>query len=196
MPNSPASEPDPRPGQEAAESQQEEQRAAEESAAPFPEAPPSDEEQPSVDVVRDELAAMEERFKRARADLENYRKRAERELERRVAERQEAMLRDWLEVADSVDRALTSSVADPQLGPGLMALRDQIEGVLARQGVTRFGQPGERFDAERHEAVGVRPSGDQPDNTILDVVRSGYAISDRVLRPAQVVVARTTGSDR
>jgi molecular chaperone GrpE len=194
MPSSPASDPDPRPAKEAAESQQE-RSAAGDTAAPPPEAPEAGERQPSVDTVRDELAAMEDRFKRARADLENYRKRADREFERRLAERHEAMLREWLDVADSVDRALTSAIGDPQLGPGLMALREQIEGVLARQGVTRFGRPGERFDPERHEAVGVRPSDDQPDGTILDVVRSGYAIGDRVLRPAQVVVARA-GADR
>lgn len=195
MPSSRASDPDPRPERGAIESQQPE-RAPEGAAAPTPEAPEGGEPQLSVDTVRNELAAMEGRFKRARADLENYRKRAEREFERRVAERHEAMLRDWLEVADSVDRALMSSIGDPQLGPGLKALREQIEGVLARQGVTRFGQPGERFDPERHEAAGVRPSDDQPDGAILDVVRPGYAINDRVLRPAQVVVARTPGADR
>ena len=65
-----------------------------------------------------------------------------------------------------------------------------MEAILARQGVTRLGAAGEPFDPERHEAVGVRSTADVPDRTIVDVARSGFALGDRVLRPAQVIVAR------
>jgi molecular chaperone GrpE len=72
---------------------------------------------------------------------------------------------------------------------GLRALLEQMEAILARQGVARTGAPGEPFDPERHEAIGVRDGGgEQP--TIADVARSGFTISDRVLRPAQVIVTR------
>ena len=147
----------------------------------------------SLEAARGELAEMEDRFKRARADLENYRKRADRDFERRVAERHDAVLREWLEVVDSVERAMIAT-PDTQVADGLRAVRDQIEGILARQGVTRLGRPGEPFDPERHEAVGVRPSEEHPDGTIVEVVRSGYAAGDRVLRPAQVIVARSAGA--
>jgi molecular chaperone GrpE len=63
--------------------------------------------------------------------------------------------------------------------------------VLEREGIARLGAEGERFDPERHEAVAVRETDDVPDRTIVDVARSGFARGDRVLRPAQVVVART-----
>jgi molecular chaperone GrpE len=65
-----------------------------------------------------------------------------------------------------------------------------MEAILARQGVQRVGRPGERFDPERHEAIGVRETTEVPDHTIIEVARSGFAIGDRVLRPAQVIVAR------
>jgi molecular chaperone GrpE len=65
-----------------------------------------------------------------------------------------------------------------------------MDGVLTRQGVERIGAPGDRFDPERHEAIAVQPSDEVPDHTIVSVQRSGYAIGDRVIRPAQVVVAR------
>jgi molecular chaperone GrpE len=136
---------------------------------------------------------MEDRFKRARADLENYRKRTYREMEHRLAERHEALLREWLEVADSVERAAAAAGGDSPLAGGLAALGEQIDALLQRQGMTRFGAPGERFDPERHEAVAARPSDEHPDGTILEVVRAGYERGGRVLRPAQVVVARSTG---
>jgi molecular chaperone GrpE len=83
-------------------------------------------------------------------------------------------------------------VAEPDstLAVGLLAVRDQIEAVLARQGVTRLGAKGERFDPERHEAVGVVETDEVPDGTIAEVARSGFALGDRVLRPAQVIVAQ------
>jgi molecular chaperone GrpE len=66
--------------------------------------------------------------------------------------------------------------------------------VLAREGVHRIGAPGERFDPERHAAIAVQDSAQAPDQTILAVQRSGFALGDRVIRPAQVVVARSAQS--
>lgn len=135
------------------------------------------------------LAATEDRYKRALADLDNYRKRSGREVQRRTDETREALLRDWLDVVDSVERALRMETTGPLL-EGLRAVLDQIESVLARQGVRRIGEAGEPFDPERHEAVDVRASDEVDDRTVLEVARSGFALDGRVLRPAQVVVAR------
>jgi molecular chaperone GrpE len=139
--------------------------------------------------LSEELARIEDRYKRALADLDNYRKRATREVDRRVAEARESALHDWLQVVDSVERAIQ---LEPQ-GPcyeGMRAVLQQIDAVLDRQGAERIGTPGDQFDPERHEAVAVRASGDVPDRTIVEVQRSGFAHGDRVIRPAQVVVAR------
>jgi molecular chaperone GrpE len=145
--------------------------------------------QPDDRPTRDELDQAVDRYRRALADLDNYRKRSARELDRRTAEATDRSLLAWLDVVDSVERALRM---DPggALAEGLGAVREQIESVLSRLGVQRVGAPGERFDPERHEAVDVRETGDAPDRTVLDVLRSGYAREDRVLRPAQVVVSR------
>jgi molecular chaperone GrpE len=135
------------------------------------------------------LAEMEDRLKRALADLDNYRKRSAKEVDRRVLENRESMLRDWLEALDSLDRALQMDPEGPA-APGLRAVLEQMESILARQGVTRTGEVGEQFDPERHEAVAVRDDAEAPDRTIAGVARSGYALGNRVLRPAQVVVSR------
>jgi molecular chaperone GrpE len=138
-------------------------------------------------------ADLEDRWKRALADLDNYRKRTARDIERAVAETRDAVLRDWLEVLDGVDRALRDDDADDPAAAGLRALREQMEGVLKRYGVERVGEPGEPFDPERHEATSVVARDDVPDRTVVDVHRAGYARGDKLLRPAQVVVARREG---
>jgi molecular chaperone GrpE len=139
-----------------------------------------------------ELAEMEQRFLRAAADLDNYRKRATREVDRRVAEREDALLREWLDPLDSVERALQSS-ADGACADAFRAVLAQMEAILDRHGVRRIGTVGESFDPERHEALAVRPADGAPDRTVLEVARSGFAVDDTVLRPAQVVVSRAGG---
>jgi molecular chaperone GrpE len=65
-----------------------------------------------------------------------------------------------------------------------------MRSILERQGVQRFGATGERFDPDRHEAVAARESDTVPDRSIVDVIRAGYMVGDRVLRPARVIVSR------
>jgi molecular chaperone GrpE len=140
--------------------------------------------------LRAELERLDDRYKRALADLDNYRKRTAREIERRIEERSDDLLREWLQSVDSVERALLMAEPGSPLHVGLSAVLEQMEATLERFGVRRFGEVGEQFDPERHEAVGVVTNDEVPDRTIVEVARSGYAIGDRVLRPAQVVVAR------
>jgi molecular chaperone GrpE len=136
-----------------------------------------------------EVAEMEDRYKRARADLENYHKRSAQEVDRRVTESREALIGEWLAAVDSVERALRMDPENP-FAEGLRAVLEQMEQILDRQGVRAIDGTGERFDPERHEAIAVRETDEVPERTVLEVERSGYAVGDRVLRPAQVVVSR------
>jgi molecular chaperone GrpE len=151
--------------------------------------------QDELESLRDRNAQLEDRYKRALADLDNYRKRSVREVDRRVADSREALVRDWLEAVDAVDRALVMEPENP-LAEGLRMVLEQMEAILSRQGVQRVGRPGEQFDPERHEAVGIRETDEVPDRTVLDVARSGYAIGDRVVRPAEVIVSRSSSNGR
>jgi molecular chaperone GrpE len=123
------------------------------------------------------LARSEDLYKRALADLENYRKRSSRELERRTGEVKESMLIDWLDAVDSVERAVQMELDGP--------CRDGLQAVMGQM-------DGEPFDPERHEAIAVRTSPEAPDQTVLEVQRPGFALGSRVIRPAQVVVARAS----
>ena len=148
-------------------------------------------QQPDNGELTAELARIEDRYKRALADLDNYRKRAAREVESRVCARSgESVIRDWLDAVDSVERAMRMQPDGP-CADGLRAVLEQMDGVLARQGVERIGAAGDRVRSraprgDRGAALGRRC----PDRTILAVERSGFALGDRVIRPAQVVVAR------
>ena len=143
-----------------------------------------------LDHIREQLAAAEDRYLRARADLDNYRKRAERELERRAQEQGDELVRAWLEVIDSIERALALEHENPALTEALRAFLAQMDTILARQGVTRIGEVGSAFDPELHEAIAVVPDSATAPGTIAAIARSGYSAGDRVLRPAQVTVAR------
>lgn len=151
-------------------------------------------QRPEDGDLRAELERIEDRYKRALADLDNYRKRAARELDIRTVEARIAAVREWLDVVDSVERAISMQTDGP-CREGLRAVLEQIDAALTRQGVSRIGAPGEPFDPERHEAIAVAPAG-APERTILSVERSGFALGDRVIRPAQVVVAQASGSPR
>jgi molecular chaperone GrpE len=173
----------PQPDAEAQQPQQAEQQRAE----------PAQREGEADQEAAEQLARMEDRLKRALADLDNYRKRAAREVERRVAESREALLRDWLEAIDSVERALRMQAPGNPLSEGLRPVLEQMETILARNGVHRIGAAGEQFNPERHEAVSVQQNDEVADRTVLETARSGWALGDRVLRPAQVVVSRRDG---
>jgi molecular chaperone GrpE len=144
---------------------------------------------PELAELQERYTQLDDRYKRSLADLENYRKRSARLTESRISEAHEAQLLEWLEAVDSVERALQLEPGG-QLAEGLRGMLDQMDAILARQGVVRLGIPGEAFDPERHEAVGVRDTHEVPDRTVVDIARSGYALGDRVLRPAQVIVSR------
>ncbi len=153
----------------------------------------------AVALLREQLAsaeaervAAEDRFLRARADLDNYRKRSASQIARQVAEGHDKLLQDWLEVVDSIRQASRAGRehADPQLGEGLRALDEQVTGILTRQGVQSLGRVGQHFDPAVHEVVATQPAEGVEDGTVIEVARYGYGVGDRLLRPARVVVAR------
>ncbi|HEU4599525.1 MAG TPA: nucleotide exchange factor GrpE [Solirubrobacterales bacterium] len=158
-------------------------------ATPASAAPPAGEPQLSAAELAVELERMRNNYLRARADLENYRRRSAQEIERRALDAHEQLLRDWLEVVDSIDRALALDQG-AELREGLRAVLEQMQSVLKRHGAERIDAEGQPFDPTLHEAVSTVPSAEAEPNTVLHVARGGWRLGDRVLRPAQVVVAK------
>jgi molecular chaperone GrpE len=137
------------------------------------------------------LAELEDRWRRALADLDNYRKRTVRALdEERDAERARTAAQ-WLPVLDNLERALEHADAEPgAVVQGVRAVLDQALEVIARLGFPRQDDVGVPFDPFRHEAVSTVAGTDAPEGTVVEVVRPGYGEGARQLRPAQVVVAK------
>lgn len=147
-----------------------------------------------LEAAREEARRNWEQFLRARADLDNYRKRMERETER-VAERaRQGLLLRFLEVVDNFQRALMPQVmatGDPeQMRKGLEIIARQLDALLTQEGVEPVEAVGKPFDPRFHEAVAVWETDDVQEETVTDEIRRGYLYRGELLRPARVRVGR------
>ncbi len=137
-------------------------------------------------------AAAQERYLRALADFDNYRKRVAREREDWRRQAQIDVLREILPVLDNFDRALAAEPGGATASgfrAGVELIRRDFLSALERVGVRPFVSVGEPFDPQRHEAVARVERADLPDHTVMSETLRGYLFQDRVLRPARVVVA-------
>ncbi|MER7837697.1 nucleotide exchange factor GrpE [Streptomyces sp. NPDC096040] len=137
------------------------------------------------------LKEVEDRWRRALADLDNLRKRHARELEReRVSERARTAAA-FLPVIDNLELALAHAGADPDaIVEGVRAVRDQAVNILEGLGYVRNAGTGVPFDPARHEVVGVVEDQGAEPGTVVQVLRPGYGEAERQLRPAAVTVAK------
>lgn len=151
---------------------------------------PSEEEQ----ALREELERWKDRALRLEAEMDNFRKRLQRLTEDRIAADRERLLREFLAVADELARALSADGADAEaIRQGVELTHRSLMHLLSREGVAPIEAEGQPFDPAWHEAVGAVPAHQvrkEPD-TVAHVVRTGYRIGDRLLRPARVIVATT-----
>jgi molecular chaperone GrpE len=149
------------------------------------------------------LAAENEELKdrslRLAAEMENLRRRTQRDVADAKSYAIAAFARDMLAVSDNLQRALEALPEDAKKHgePGVKALIEGVElterdmlATLERHGVRKLSPEGERFDPNFHQAMFEVPNPEVPTNTVVQVVQSGYAIGDRVLRPAMVGVAK------
>ena len=137
-----------------------------------------------------ELARLEDRWRRALADLDNLRKRYARELERERKLERSKVAGAWLPVVDNLERALQHSKGDADsVIAGVRTILDQAVQVLDSLGYPRDAEKDVPFDPERHEVVNVTDSGGSAPGTVLGVLRPGYGKGSQQLRPAAVVVS-------
>jgi molecular chaperone GrpE len=143
------------------------------------------------------LEEVHDRWVRAVADLENYRKRAQRERDEVQKFGVEKLVKDLLPVFDNLDRALAAAAADDPLVAGVKLVRTSFEQVLARHGVRGFSAMGQPFDPAHHEALMQVPSAGVAPGTVVVEHARGFMLHERLLRPAMVgvAVALPTGGD-
>jgi molecular chaperone GrpE len=173
----------------------------ESEAAPLPAGGAAPEtSEPSIEErvakLQAELAEGRSQALRDRADLENTRKRLQREKEDAVKYANANLLERLLPVVDNFELGLQSARNSPEAAAvvhGMAMVQKQIEAFLSENGMTATGSVGERFDPNLHDALGDEPSSTVPEGHVLRVQRKGYKLKDRLLRPASVFVSKGNG---
>jgi molecular chaperone GrpE len=146
-----------------------------------------------------EAKATENRdsYLRAVAELENFRKRSEREIENARKFAIERFAQELVTVGDALEAGINAGAANP--GPALLegaqATLRQLHRAFEKAGIKIIDPQGQPFDPAWHEAMVAQESRDQPANTVLSVIQKGYSLNGRLLRPARVIVSKAPGGD-
>ena len=152
-----------------------------------------------ISAIQAENTDMKDRLLRLAADMENLRRRTEREVRDARAFAISKFAADMLGVADNLRRALdhvtpeqreTADETLKTLLEGVELTERAMHGAMERHGVRKLEPEGQKFDPNFHQAMFEVPNPDVPNNTVVQVVQAGYQIGDRVLRPAMVGVAK------
>jgi molecular chaperone GrpE len=168
----------------------------EQTAEASPEVAEHDEATTRIAALEEQLATAQQETLYARADIQNVRRRAEKDAADARAYAATNFARDVLSVSDNLERALASIPAELRgddkfkgLVTGLDATGRELEKVFERHGITRIAAMGETLDPNKHQAMLEMPS-DADAGTIVQEMQSGWMIKDRLLRPALVAVAK------
>lgn len=132
-------------------------------------------------------------YLRAVAEMENFRKRTERELDNARKYAIERFAQELLTVGDALEAGITAGTANP--GPALLegaqATLRQLQRAFEKAGIKIIDPAGQPFDPEWHEAMVAQESREAPPNTVLTVIQKGYSLNGRLLRPARVIVSKS-----
>lgn len=138
------------------------------------------------------LAQLQDRLLRLQADFDNFRKRTLREKNELFDSANQALMLELLPVLDHLQLGIQSASthqADPAFREGLAMIFEQLMGVLSKFGLSPIETENQVFDPNRFEAVNALPSATEPEGTVLALVRRGYMLRNKLLRPAQVIVS-------
>lgn len=147
-----------------------------------------------LEQIRARAAQADEnwdKFLRAAAEMDNYRKRVAREREELARSSREGVIGALLPALDNLERALDHSPSGTPLHEGLLQVQRQFQRALAEFGLVEVvAQPGRAFDPQVHEAVSHIASADHPEGAVIEQLQSGYKVGDRLLRPVRVTVSK------
>tara|TARA_B100001996_G_scaffold365475_1_gene335407 strand:+ start:404 stop:958 length:555 start_codon:yes stop_codon:yes gene_type:complete len=155
--------------------------------------PPVSEEEPmdELSILKNELEDMKDKFARSMADLDNYKKRVERDREQQNLKSKGMAISSFLEVIEIIDKASSSEYPDIKSAvDGIQGVHNFTKSFLQSMNVERFNPVGEQFDFRLHEAMTTVIKEDIEPHTIVDVIQAGYLLEGQLLRPAKVVVSK------
>jgi molecular chaperone GrpE len=152
-----------------------------------------------IEILKTENGELRDRYLRLAAEMDNLRRRTEREVKDAKSYSVAGFARDMLAVSDNLRRAIDAIPADAReaADAGLSTLIEGVEmtersmlSTLERHGVRKLEPVGQKFDPNFHQAMFEVPNPEVPNNTVVQVVQDGYSIGERILRPAMVGVAK------
>ena len=152
----------------------------------------SDTTEESADAAlseEDKIKDLEDQLLRAKAEVQNVRRIAAQEVTKARLFGVESLAKEFLSVADNLERAI-ESCTDDNIKEGLDLTLKSLENSLKTQGIEQINEDDKTFDPEKHEARSVLEDETLETNTIIDFVQKGYTILDRTLRPSKVVVSK------
>ena len=144
-------------------------------------------------VAEDQLKESRDAQLRAMAEMENVRRRAQRDVEAAHKFAVERFAADMIEVRDTLELGIAASAAAEESGShveGMHATLRMIDKAFDKAGIVVIDPAGQPFNPEFHEAMVTQPTGEHPPGTILQVVQKGFTLHGRLLRPARVIIAR------
>ena len=136
-----------------------------------------------------------DRMLRTAADFENFKKRVSREKQEAIRFANETLIQQLLPVLDNFDMAMAAAQANPaenvqSLQAGIAMIRQQLRNALFESGLEPVEAVGQKFDPNWHEAVSQKETDEVPEGHVVQQLRRGYKLRDRLLRPASVIVAK------
>jgi len=171
--------------------------AEDDSAGSVPEKTLPETPEEKIEKAEADVAAAHDRFLRASAELENYKKRTQKEMADFKRYANTSLVKDLLGVVDNLERAVESSNESDekaQLSEGLDLTLKELLKVFKTFHVTPIDSLGQSFDPCFHQAMMQEETSDQADNIVLKELQKGYMIHDRLLRPAMVIVSKAVNS--
>ena len=147
-----------------------------------------------LNSLQAQVEEQQDGWLRTRADFDNYKKRVQRDAQRSHQDSVASIIKAYLTIADDLERALKNKPESKEVAGwvnGIELIYQKLLNLIKNQGVERMDvNPGDEFDPNIHEAITQEEHPDYQDGQIIDIVQPGYCISDRIIRPAMVRVAR------
>lgn len=149
----------------------------------------SEAQQQRIDELERQLATSKDRWLRAVADHENFKKRSKRDTDEAINRALQKVMGDILPVGDNLGRALEAADPGDQVATGIRMVTSVFDSALAKQGITPIVALGEVFDPALHDALQQADSPDHPPGVVIQVFERGYVRGGKLFRPARVIVA-------
>ncbi|HRQ25099.1 MAG TPA: nucleotide exchange factor GrpE [Anaerolineales bacterium] len=143
-----------------------------------------------LEEAQAQASEFKDSWMRSQAEFQNYRKRVERDNETMRSTMKGDIIKKVLPVLDDLERALQNRPADDAWAGGIELVARKFQNILELEGVKRIEAEGAEFDPNFHEAISHEPADGVESGHVIEVIQNGYAIGERVIRPALVRVAQ------